>query len=244
MPINAGAGTGFDRNIYGAKLDGTNDWITRGSDLTGMVDGGKLTMAFKFRILSGDGTERTIISHQGTGVGWLLRLGTTNKIELYAYTSAGATLITLSTNNTFAASATTWRRVYLAYDLSVPVAYLFVEDTDETTITTLNSGTIDYTKGAYTVGARTAAGTILGPLTFDVIYADYVNYLNISTQANRRKFFSEGGNWIPKRTGNASEITGSTPILYLPQHYKAFQINYGSGGDFTVTGALEEPAFP
>lgn len=62
-------------------------------------------------------------------------------------------------------------------------------------------------------------------------------FLDFSVQANRRKFIDAAGK--PVSLGaDGSTPTGSTPAIYLKGDHTNFEVNSGTGGNFTVTGAL------
>lgn len=66
-------------------------------------------------------------------------------------------------------------------------------------------------------------------------------YTDLSVEANRRKFITAGGK--PESLGtDGSLVSGSIPAVYLNNPFGTFHTNKGSGGNFTVTGALTAAA--
>lgn len=62
-------------------------------------------------------------------------------------------------------------------------------------------------------------------------------YLDLSIDANRRKFIDAGGK--PVYLGANGELpTGTTPAVFFSGDAAAFPTNRGTGGAFTLTGAL------
>jgi hypothetical protein len=73
------------------------------------------------------------------------------------------------------------------------------------------------------------------------LYVNYATHLDLSVEANRRKFISAAGK--PVSLGaNGSTPTGSQPIIYLANPTATWQDNLGAGGNFTENGALADAA--
>ena len=69
------------------------------------------------------------------------------------------------------------------------------------------------------------------------IWFDNSSAMDISIEANRRKFIDANG--CPVNLGASGQTpTGSQPILYLNGDSTEFYINKGSGGNFTESGTI------
>lgn len=92
-------------------------------------------------------------------------------------------------------------------------------------------------------GSITTAKVVDENITYKK-FASAVNALgNITVKANRRKFISANGKPVFLGT-DGSKPTGTPPIVFLSQQRNdtpnTFNINRGTGGDFTITGTLTE----
>lgn len=117
--------------------------------------------------------------------------------------------------------------------------HYYFGDTDVLNVTTYTDGTIDFTVGDWSIGASPAGVAKLGP---NCAVADFYFwpgvYLDFSVEANRRLFINASGKPVHPITPRAA--LGDPAILLhgygtLPQDWHR---NAGTGGGFTVTGAL------
>jgi hypothetical protein len=73
------------------------------------------------------------------------------------------------------------------------------------------------------------------------IWVDVGSYLDLSVEANRRKFISASGH--PVFLGNAGEIpTGAPPDIFLNGDATTWQFNKGAGDGFAPSGAINNAA--
>jgi hypothetical protein len=71
------------------------------------------------------------------------------------------------------------------------------------------------------------------------VYINLAEYVDLSVEANRRKFISSAGK--PVNLGASGSVpTGTAPIMYFKGPASAFPTNLGTGGNFTVTGTLTD----
>ncbi len=81
-----------------------------------------------------------------------------------------------------------------------------------------------------------------GTLGFNGLLSEFFftdQLLDLSNPANLLKLRTAGGK--PANLGlTGSTPTGTTPRIYLHNPYSTFQTNVGTGGNFTVTGALTD----
>lgn len=231
------------RNLYrnmAATFDGTNDYMARGADLTGIADGKTATYSFWVKFNGGDGANQALIGSNSTVANW--RNGifrrTTNLLGVSGRNAAGTSILNLSSSVTVYADGL-WHHVLVSYDLAASVAYVYLDDADVTTITTLTNDTIDFTTGNLFIGAdNTAAAKLNADLS--AFWFDHT-YLNIAQVGNRRKFI-DGGRMPVYLGANGERPLGSSPLLYqkvsLGGAASDFATNQGTGGNFTITGAL------
>lgn len=220
-------------------FDGTADWLNRGADLTGSVDGKVLTISFWIKFNGGDG------SNQGIRVSTSDRISliknTSNKIRIATRTSAGATVCQMFTTSTLTASSG-WNHILIAIDAANTTSYLYLNgvDDEDTGSTIINDATMDHTVSEHVIGAGDTGGSSkMNADFFD--YWEAQEFVDISQLSNRRKFIDAGGK--PVNLGADGSIpTGNQPIIF--QHLddggtaSDFATNLGSGGGFTENGAL------
>lgn len=121
------------------------------------------------------------------------------------------------------------RLVYLD-DAALPMTYTVYSDKD--------FPTTSYRVGGGSTSSYHFQGSIAE------LYLHYGEFMDISIEANRRKFITADG--TPAWLGNdASFPTGSAPLVYLGGRTASasdWYVNRGTGGNFTVTGTLTDEA--
>ena len=225
--------------IFGASFDGTNDYLTRGAGYTGSVDGKVGIYACRIRFNGGDGVQQRI--HSSVVFSALLK-NANNTISAVGYNVASSNILNLVSNTAYTSSSG-YINILASWDLANSLAHLYINNVDDenTGATTKTNDTIDYTQANHSIGGE-FNGNFKCNADINVLYFNPAAYIDITSSANRLKFFDAAGKWVPSRTGNGSEPTGTAPILYVPLQYTVFQRNLGTGGQLTVTGALTEPA--
>lgn len=246
------------------RFDGTNDFLTRGGDLTGNEDGKKFIVSGWFTLDDKDnaalglygGQFRDPPSTQGKGLliwrttqwggrpdSWL------NKIQVDAYRVESLSpreVLRLQSTTTFT-SGPDWHHFLASSDQAIAgSAKLYIDDVDETNELEYQDLEIDFTHTDHRIAAASMMGGSPGwhwPGCLAHIYLNFAEYLDLSIVANRRKFINANGK--PANLGaDGSLPTSSIPIVYLRGIANGFPINRGSGGDFTVNGALADCAGP
>jgi hypothetical protein len=167
-------------------------------------------------------------------------LGTSNNVNLRLENAAN-TIIMLDNSNSALVASANWYHILVAWDLSVPTCQLYINDAQETAPSTCSADTVDGSVAEWGIGA-----SIGGTLPFNGCISEYyynqTDFLDMDTEANRRKFNdgtggSAGGK--PVNLGaDGSTPTGNQPIVYLNGDETDFQTNQGDGGNFSVTGTL------
>lgn len=211
--------------------DGTNDSATRGGDLTGIADG-KAGSLFFWVNPDADGVEYTFYEHTSSAV--LIRRTTLNQIDIILRNSA-ATIIGRRVTNETVLAAGGWQPVFCSWDLGASTFQVYFGDTAATFGTsTTTDDTINYTAGDTGIGARIAgAGSKLDGCLSEMLF--HTAHLDLSNESNRRILIDAQGN--PQNlNANGSRPFGAQPLLYAPDGDPSD--NKGSGGNFTITGAL------
>ena len=216
----------------GINFDGTNDYLARGADLTGNADTKVGTVSFWVKFNADGGTQRI---WQNTS-GYCSFYRTTNNAVIFAVSnSSGTVLMDVRTSALTAASG--WHHVMASWDLSITTAHVYVDGvSDYAEITAPTDDTIDWTRANSWVGTQDAFSNKLNADIFD-LYMNFAEYIDLSVEANRRKFIDADGYPVDLGT-DGSLPTGTSPIVFLTGNLPGFITNTGTGGGFTENGTL------
>jgi hypothetical protein len=219
-----------------AVFDGSNDYMSlTSSGPGGLADGNKLTFSTWVKF-NADGTWANIFdaSTSTPAVRCLIRRNDNNTILVYGVNSAGAEILRIDTTDTFTV-ADGWVHLYACIDLSDTAKRKIYKNGTPCglTVTTYNTGgTIDFIGAnfGYRWGARVdGAGDKLTAALADTWFND--DYLDNTA------LFASGGD--PINLGYWGETpTGTPPVFYFHASGNDFIRNFGTGGDFTLTGSL------
>ncbi len=231
-------GTNADVNKGGAAhFDGTNDYLTRGANLTDVVDGKRLTVSFWVNITGADSTNQTIAATGDLGTGfYIVRTAGTQVIQVVGLdASNNFDMILNSSTQTLASSG--WVHYLFSVDLNTGSAWVYRNDVSDFNSggSTLTNDTIDWTRGNFAVGAEPDAGF---KLTGDIkdLWIKFGTSLDLSVEANRRFFIDANGEPVPV-IGVGSTLV---PDVYFSGTSDNWHINRGRGGAFTENGALTD----
>lgn len=218
-------------------FDGTNDYLNRTSDFSGNADGKLGIFSCWFKMGSGSDTADIKMISNDTGKFRVLRqTDDTWKID-GSNVSTGQKLKLVS-NSTWTVSDG-WYHLLAAWDLVNTTGYMYISDADDLAASpVLVDGTIDYTKSIHSIGSNHIYSNKMDGDVADC-YLNLAEYIDISVEANRRKFISAAGK--PVFLGaDGSLPTGSQPILFHSGPAASFATNLGSGGTMTENGALTD----
>lgn len=217
-------------------FDGTNDFATRGADLTGIADGKAGVVSLWFRLDGGDGAQQALMANNTTGVASTFFVNRTvgNAIQILGRNAAATLILNVISSATYTTDAA-WKHLLIAWDLAAGTGLIYVDDANvKSGAGTQTNDTIDYTLGNFSIGATTNGSQKLNGCLSEVFF--HTSFIDISVEANRRKFRTAGGK--PADLGaDGSTPLGAQPLIYLPVGDPAD--NKGSGGNFTVTGTLD-----
>jgi hypothetical protein len=218
---------GGEPDPEGVSFDGSNDYLSRSSDLSGNADGKTFTFscwAYK------DGINSDYAYDSGNQFN--VRVGTL-QITVLAYNPAGSLVLNMEVAAAVGMPIGTWNHILISCDMANTAnrsVYLNDVEVTMTYITYVNSA-INFTNVNHASAARSdSVGKLQGRLAH--VFLDYT-YRDLSVEANRRLFIDSDGK---PASGQAS----LNPILYLPLKDAATAgSNSGTGGDFTVNGVLD-----
>ena len=218
LPVHEGGGF----FAQASRFDGANDYLTRGSDLTGNADGKEGTLSFWLKLNGGDGVAQDILAALDPS----LEIGKN---------SANATVLNLQTSAAYTASGG-WIHFLASWSLGVSGArHIYVNDAADLSVVNFTDDIIEYTRADWSVGGAPGGTRLLNACLAELWFARA--YVDISVEATRRKFTSASGKPLDLGANGASP-TGSQPILYFREAFATFGANKGSGGAFTANGAL------
>jgi hypothetical protein len=215
----------------GVSFDGTNDYLSRTSDLTGNTDSKTFTFsAFVFcPRVSGSMVSPRPLSN---GSGRFNIYGSSGSGSAHSFTLRGS-----NTSGTIILNATTsaklvgdnWVHLLVSIDMANSSnRKVYINDEEDTGVvwTTYTNQNIDFTDTVWRVNTTGGQKARLAHVFLDYTYRD------LSTESNRRLFIDSDG--------KPSSTIPSSPILYLPMTDAATAgSNSGTGGDFTVNGVLD-----
>lgn len=220
---------------HAVNFDGTNDYLSRGADLTGDADGKVGVFSAWIDTTSDNIGVRQILVNSG---GFLNIRDVANKIQILGSTSAPVTVLTLISASSYTA-ASGWHHFLGSWNLATGQGQLYIDDVDDldTAADIVIDDTIDYTRTDWAVGALVTAGNKLVADVADLMFWNDTS-LDISVQNNRRLFIDENGR--PVNPQVAIDVLG-TPIIGLYGTATAgWETNLGDGGGFTENGALTD----
>jgi len=217
-------------------FDGVNDLLLRGGDLTGNANSKFGIISVWVRIDGGDGSDGRVI--RGTANDHRLTKQASNKFQYDAENVGGSDVVTLRSTNTFTASSA-WIHVLASWDLNTPEGHLFIDgvNVEDTGASIAIDDTINYTTSDHAIGAS-GSGTSKFDGCFSELYYNTAEFLDITIASNRDKFRDSATSKPVSLGSDGSLPTGTAPIVYLNGDSTNFETNQGTGGDFTVTGAL------
>jgi hypothetical protein len=230
--------------VDAADFDGTNDYARRVAGLTGAADSksGIFSAWVQFdTALGAPGNTLFAGLTSLAGVISRFRVSRVNDgtLQVLGSTSAGAPTLLIATAATFGASAT-WFHLLVAWDLNAAAAHIYINDVSDIVTTTNNNNAIDLTLADWALGAFGEGSSKLDGGLAELYFAPG-QYLDFSAESNRRKFISAGGKPVDLGA-TGSNPTGTAPLVYMhldnAETANNFAINRGTGGNFTVTGAL------
>lgn len=219
----------------GADFDGAADWLTRGADLSGNADSkrGLLSVWVRF-----DGSADQFV--YANEVGRCNLSLASGRITINNRNATDAHAASFRSSGTYS-SGSTWRHILAAWDAALGIGQLYVDGVDVFESVGFSNTDIDYTSSNWAVGAGNAAGAVKLNACLAELYLAPGQYLDISDESNRLKFRTASGH--PANLGaDGSVPTGAAPLIYLGIEdggaASDFAVNSGTGGNFTITGAL------
>ncbi len=208
----------------------SNDYLYTGA-LQNTPGSPRGTYSVWLRFSAGDAQQQFITVAQIAVAGGVFRQSD-NTLEIVLFDCVGAKLLDVKTTQPYT-TASGWIHLLASWDVGASRADLYVNDVaDRASNPTIVSGNICYDNAIkWGVG-----GLSSGQLDADVadLYASLGTYLDLSVDANRRKFSSAAGK--PIDLGATCGGPGLVTTGCLIGALATWNVNKGNAGGFTVGG--------
>lgn len=214
----------------GIDFDGTNDYLSRSSDLTGNADG--KTFTFSAWVWKNAALSRVIyVSDNGSSnEGVRIDVVSNGSFQVQAWNASASRVV--YAEGSAVIPIRTWTHVIVSVDLSATTVAMYVNDEAVSLSPTLTNDNIDFTKANHAIarnrsysGADEYDGRLAG------VYLDYT-YRDLSVEANRRLFIDDDGLYVTPPTSGIISVPMDDPAD--PGR------NDGTGGDFTLNGVVAQ----
>jgi len=206
----------------GIDFDGTNDFLTRSSDLTGNTDGKTFTFScWVYKV------EDSVAVISIDGIYFYVNVANTG-IQVLGRNSSNTNVI--NATSSVGVENNTWAHILISVDLTnASNRYVYINDElVSMTWSTYSNDNIDFTRSLHNIfryGSTEYNGRLAG------IYLDYT-YRDLSVEANRRDFIDENGLYVTPPTSGIISLPMDDPDD--PGR------NDGTGGDFTLNGVVAQ----
>ena len=235
-PVGFFGARGYSANAV--RFDGSNDYLTRGADLTSNADTKLLIISFWFNMKGSDGVDQYFYINANTTS--RVEKENNDKIRVLFQDSGFVSRLHLVTTDTYVASGG-WVHFLASCNLNTPVAHLYVNDADaEAGGATESDGNMDNADSNHGIGGSVSGGNKIDADIAD-FYINFGEYLDLTSTANRRKFIDGDGKPVDLGS-DGSEPTGTAPKIFLSGDTATWHTNKGGGGGFTESGALTDGA--
>jgi hypothetical protein len=232
LPLLVPGGASADVGLA-IDMDGSNDSLTRASNLTGASDGKTFTASFWIWIDAYVSNAAIFEFNASGSLRFSVTLNASNQIAVGARDSTNTSILNANVTSPSPIALRTWNHVLISCDMANSSnRAIYINDV----AATVNWGT--YTNAQIAFSQATALGvgsTSGGSDKFDgrlaAAFLDYT-YRDLSNSANRRLFIT-----ADRKPSNT--IPGTAAILYLPLSNPASPgANAGTGGNLTLTGTV------
>lgn len=246
MGAGGGGGDPAEITVNAVEFDGTNDYLTRDAQLTGIADS-KSGIFSCWINKNGDGTADALlaidstVNSSGTDK-FEIRIDANNSVIVIGR-NAGGSVIVLTIGPQTVEASDGWVHILAAWDLAASKLVIYVDDAAyDDTPDTMTNDTINYAVADAGIGQQWKSDGDPDPATIfhggmAELYFQDGEFLDLTEESNRRKFISSNGKPVDLGS-DGSDPTGTQPVVYLTGATNAWHTNKGSGGGFTEVGAL------
>lgn len=218
-------------------FNGSSDYYSKAGDLDGNADS-KLGIFSAWIRMDTDGSRFELINNASDF--FVVFRGGTNKFQVFSKNADTTVALSMTSDSAYVASST-WVHLLMSWDLANTETHLYVNDSEDSAAPTIVDKTLDYTRTPWAIGANAGGGSLFLNGALAEVYLNTAEYLDFSTESNRRLFISAAGLPVPLGA-DGSTPTGTQPIIYALAGDASD--NLGSGGDFTANGSPTSVAGP
>lgn len=219
-------------------FDGSNDYLTRGADLTNNGDTKLFTFSFWWK--------RPV-----TGVTDLIWNTDGNQVEIFFNSSddtiqirAESTADILAAGTSAQTDTASWHHIMGSFDLGNTGKHLYVDGVSDYNEATFTDDTIDCTRTEHSIGAN-VAGSVKYTGDLAVFWLDFGQFIDLSVASNRAIFYSAGK--VPTNIANSTDgaVGGlNQPIVFMNNPAATWVTNLGDGEGFTDQGSIASTTGP
>jgi len=220
-------------NCVASEFDGTSQYLSRSSALTGATASKVFTFSCTFNVAESTLDETVISIGDGANNFFWMKWGDngpTQYLFMRGYNSAFSSIMSYNTPSISVPPLTT-NSLQVALDMADESKSIVVLNGTKLSIDAFAvfiDDSIDFSSSLLRIGANIPLNSLfegtLGEVYFDTAYIDL---------ATDNPFWGSETN-LPIPVKNVIENTGITPIIALPIRADDAGTNLGSGGDFTV----------
>jgi len=219
----------------GIDFDGTNDYLSRTSDLVGNADSKTFTFSawvynggdtlsqlqYLYLIDNGSGQNRFYITNDSNG-----------KLTVLGRNSNNNNILVGQITGSLSLPYNTWIHILVSVDLANPSSRaIYINDTSQTVSwSTYTDQAIDFTNPEHYIATEDDLTNKLDGRLAGV-YLDYT-YRDLSVEANRRDFIDADGRYVTPPTSGIISVPMDDP--------EDPGRNDGTGGDFTLNGTIAQ----
>lgn len=234
VQTNAAAAPPPEFSYTSVVFDGTTGYLSRGADLTGVIDSGQFTLSVWLKNTDYSAQHfilaNTLFGFPGLDFYW----DGTGVTRLRAWDSGSSSLGDVGLP---AVTTTAWVHWLISVDCG-GTTRIYTNDVQYYSGADYSAGSIDLTQGDFFIGATGIGGSFFNGLMSEFWFVTGTA-IDISNSTNRRKFIS--ALLKPVNLGaDGSTPTGSAPAIYLHNATPNFQNNLGGGGGLTLNGTITD----
>jgi len=215
--------------------EATPDYLTRATDFVGNADAYTGTFSCWFR-RDAQGTVDRILASESNFV--RIQLASNNTLN-FLFNSPTSEQFQFTSTGTYLSSAT-WRWIGASWNMNFAAGNKIIHVYDDAgAIAGSNTDAaaafmVDYTRVGWAVASSLGGLSPLNGCLSEVFFAPG-QFIDLSIAGNRAKFISGGK---PVYLGpDGSTPLGVVPLLYLRNPAATCNVNSGSGGNMTISGA-------
>jgi hypothetical protein len=231
-PIMRTIGSAYTANT--AVFDGSDDYMTIiSSGPTGLANGKQVTFSTWVKFSADNSFEAIAVFASSVGATrFAVFRNNSNQFYIYGQSAVPADVLYL-VGTTSVTISSGWVHLYICVDLAdTAKRKMYINGVAETlTVNTYSDVALGLVGASfkYRIGADGVVANLLSGAVTELWFDD--SYLDDTTK------FASGGK--PISLGSDGSLpTGSSPVFYLKGSGDGFNVNSGTGGDFTLTGSL------